>query len=85
MIGINKGWDSKRADKGGGYGILLIYRVLQVFMTNPFSCSFFNTMAREVFEHINISYFKKFLETSKFQKWEIFNCGIENSWIQGGL
>ena len=69
---------------GGGMAFLLIYRVLRVFITNPFSCSFSHTIPRGVFEHMIRSLFKKTLEPAKFQEMRNFQSWYQifgNSWM----
>ena len=59
------------AGSWGGYGFSAIFCVLYIILTNPFSWSFFEVLARGVFKDILISHLKNFLELSKLQK-----CGI---------
>ena len=66
----------KRLDMGG-YGKKLISHDLCTFWTNPLSWRVFKVIPREVFNYMAVSSLKNFLEPWKFQKWEIFNCGIK--------
>ena len=61
----------------GVYGLLLIYHVLCILMTNPFGQSFLKSMSRDVFKYMIKCYSKKILEPSKHQKHQIFNLSIK--------